>query len=227
MNMLEKLKKLDGKQKVKLIALIVVLLIVVWQLSSLFGSSGSRTPAIKKQSMIAPQVSERPGVIKKESLPKLSAEATNNTSKSQRNYIDALNKLQMLQVEQKILTTKESISQAKLSIATTEKNLMELNAPPPIPAPIPVATYAKHLVNPAGNQPSFHIIDNSNNRYKLLYVANVSGAWQAIIGNQGKLYNVTIGTALPNGSRIATITDTTVTLENGNTRKTISITPVI
>lgn len=144
-------------------------------------------------------------------------------------YINALNQLQMLKIQREIAETNQAIANATLQRVTAEKNITEVIKPPPPPAPVPTSAYAGKLVGPASvggpagastEQPSAP----KETAYVVISVSMEGERWTAVIGNQGKLYSVTVGDILPtDGSRVVSINRDGVVLKKEDKEKKISI----
>lgn len=225
MSMITKIKSLETKQKIKLGIFAVILVIVIWEAYGLM--SGPSTPATNNsgQPPVIVQQKVETHVQEKQFVPvKITSSAV--LQKNQEAYVKALNQLQLLKVQEAIQSTKKSIADSQLATKESEEKMQTLTRPAVMPmAPVSSDAYAKNLVNPVDANTTGAVIDADS--YKLLYVASESGVWQAIIGNNGKLYNVELNTALPDGSVVMDITSTKVTLSNHGVRRILSITPTV
>lgn len=152
------------RQKLTIVALIIVVLLIVWEIYSLFGS-GSSTPSIKPtptanhppaamnsstpNGMMPQTPPPQPAQLMKPQQISMTPEEANlmrMQQQSESQYLSAINQLQMLKVERDIAETNKAIMTAKLETVTAEKRIVDLLQPP---APPPTtATYARGLVNP-------------------------------------------------------------------------------
>lgn len=224
MNMLTKIKEMDTKKKIKLGIVVVVIIIIIFEIPGFFssGSSGSSITPQTAQPIVVKKIV--PSVRPKEIVVDHVSPAISALEKNQKDYVKALNTLQMLQVQDKIATLQQSISQANLAKQQTEQQLNTLSSPAPQQS-VPLTSYAKALINPGS--PVTNNTAPSSDNYKLLYLSNDSGNWQAVIGNNGRMYNVNLNTALPDGSVVTKITSDHVILNNNGQERMLSLTPLM
>lgn len=149
-------------------------------------------------------------------------------------YLATINQLEMLKLQRDIAETNQAISAANLATATADKNIHDLMKPPTAPGPVPAGDYAKGLVAP-GTQP----IDTSQApapiamepamvNYVVISVSMQFNKWSAVLGNSGKLYNVSVGDVLPlDGSTVISINKSGVVLRTNGMKRKISLVPVI
>lgn len=153
------------------------------------------TKKLEAEVVAKPKI-EKPQVVK------------NELSSKQKAYLKSISQLQMLQLQQQIAQTKQQIAEAELKTAETSNHLDSFA--PAVPTdkhgkPLPPVTFA--------------------NNYVLQYVANTGGKWQAIISFNGQLINSTVGTILPDGSKVTKITGNHVILSNNGLTKEVGIQP--
>lgn len=162
---------------------------------------------------------------------------------TQQKYIDQLNQLQNLKVQREIAETNQAIANARLATVTAEKNASDLLTKPaaPIPQQVPVSAYTSTLVNPtptgvnvtgapseappAASTTTTVVSTPAELPYVVISVSMQLGRWYAVLGYQGKIFNVTVGDTLPvDGAIVGSINKNGVTLllKNGK-RKRISI----
>src|SRR5690606_24594193 len=137
----------------------------------------------------------------------------------------AVNELQMLKIQRDIAETNKAIAGAKLDTVNAQKNIVTLLAPEQ------PSNYAQHLVNPTGaaaptaGTPPPTIIEVP---YTVISVTEIQGRWGAVIGAQGKLYNVHVGDVLPaDKSKVISINKSGVVLEKDGVKKIVSLVPII
>lgn len=156
-------------------------------------------------------------------------------------YIEQLNKLQNLKIQREIAETNQAIAVAKLATVTAEKNVSDLltkPATPPGPVLPPGMTAGilagppippPHIPTPPAKPVTAVIVPTIPEvNYTVVSVAMELGRWSAILSNEGRLYNVTVGDVLPpDGSRVISINRNAVTLGLKGKRRTISMVPTI
>lgn len=229
------------RQKIMVLSLIVIIAVIIWQAIGLFGKKEIVTAPAKNmpmstvksvsdevnapmsttpQSMTVPKKVEIPLSPREIALIKLQQE-------TQAKYVEAINELQMLKVSREIAETNQAIVTAKLATITAQKNIVELLTPP---APPPTNTYAQGLVSPTavGSSGGRSMIAEAEVKYTVISVSQLQYRWNAVLGYQGNLYNVTIGDVLPpDGSKVIKIDKSGVLLEKEGNVKKISLVPII
>lgn len=185
-------------------------------------------------------------LIKQEPMTQREMELMKLQQETQAKYLAALNELQLLKVSKDIAETNQAIAKAKLATIAAEKNIVSLLSPP-IPQVTP-AGYAASLVNPTSGaaapaqppveQPAQAPTPQATTTtttttqqapsYTVVSVSQLQYRWSAVLGYQGNLYNVSIGDVLPaDGSKVVSIDKSGVWLEKNNTKKKISLIPII
>ncbi len=152
---------------------------------------------------------------------------------NQKKYIGKIDELETLKVQRQIAETNQAIAAARLATVTAEKGITDLLTSPksqPVGAPsMPQGAYANQLIesNPnavaltPGKTPVSNQVIAPDIEYSVISVAMRLHQWNAILGYQGQLYNVSIGDTLPpDGSKVTRITSTYVALrKDGKTRR--------
>ncbi len=160
---------------------------------------------------------------------------------SEQKYVDQLNQLQMLKIQREIAETNQAIATARLATVTAEKNVSDILTKPLIkpvevaPPSIPAGAYANALIGgappvtvaqkevlpapPLNNPPPPVVME-----YVVISVSMEFGRWTAVLGAEGKLYNVSVGDVLPtDGSVVVSINRNGVTLIKNGKRRKVSI----
>jgi Na+-transporting methylmalonyl-CoA/oxaloacetate decarboxylase gamma subunit len=231
----EKLKALDKGQKSKVGIIFIALIIIIYMLADMMGESSVSQNPIRKAGAISKAASvpvsqphheeEVAQVTKLQQAVVTPSEGKEvvipeKPRRSQSHYLQSMDQLKQLEITQKIEALKNSIAQARLNQLQTQKDIKTLTAPPPEPV----------VMTPKA-EPAVSELDDKNvsstEEFKLLYVANEESSWEAVLGLKGKFYNVSIGTTLPDGRTVISISGTSIDLTDGNTKTTLSITPVI
>lgn len=230
----EKLKALNKGQKSKVGIIFIALIIIIYMLADMMGESSVSQNTIRKAETISeastpvaqPNHEETVQVTKLEQALVSPSEGKDvivpeKPRKSQSYYLRSMDQLKQLQLTQKIETLKNSIAQSRLNQLQTQKDIKALMAP--VPEPDVVTPKAE----PAAVTDSDDKSVATAEEFRLLYVANEENSWQAVLGLKDKFYNVSIGTTLPDGRTVISISGTSVDLSDGETKTTLSITPVI
>jgi type IV pilus biogenesis protein PilP len=236
------------RQKITMALLLIVIILIIWQLFSLFHennatSSNHAVMANNKKMSGTNTTPTEPHVPQPAPLPKppvvseQEKELIKLQKQTEEKYINALSQLQMLKVERDIAETNKAIVTAKLDTATAEKNMANLLQPN-----ISSASYAQGLANPSSIPPSTPSLPPANNssataqnsaptvtnNYLVISVSLLQGKWNAVLGSQGKLYQVYIGDILPDDkAQVVDIDKSGVTLKYGDEKRKISLVPII
>jgi len=155
---------------------------------------------------------------------KATSEMIKDQEKNQIQYLGSLNKLQNLKVEREIAETSQAIATAKLTTAKAEKDMSDLLTQTTQKQQISLQDYANKLAaNPTNaltgmppTGPATVTVSTTKEtaatipapEYVVLSVSMLRDKWNAIIGNKGKLYNVSVGDVLPDDNSIVTAINT-------------------
>lgn len=247
---------MSAKQKITIIGLIFVVFLIIWQVKGLLSGNEVKpiapqpqTTQIDASSSSAQKNTEAPAPksmtpadqpVLHEAPVRVDPEVLEMQKKTEQTYIDQLNQLQMLKVQKDIAEANQAIASARLATVTAEKNVSDLLTKPAAPIvlpqpPLPASAYSAPLTNPV--QSGTVVAEAATNTvpappaspsYIVISVAMQLGRWSAVLGNEGKLYNVSVGDILPvDGSRVVSINKNVVVLEKDGERRKISVTSSI
>jgi type IV pilus biogenesis protein PilP len=195
-------------------------------------AAGAQLPATPANAVQVAQQSA-PGVTPKDA-PITRDQYLQEQDRVEKKYLKQLNDLEQLKLERQIEETNQAIATAKLATVTAEKSTADLLTKPGANAPPPDnSVYSSQLANPSrSGQPEaplpVPVIETPQVAYTVISVSMQVNKWSAVIGAQGKLYNVTVGDVLPlDGSVITSINKNGVTLRNDGKSRKISITTAI
>lgn len=194
------------------------------------GGGGANLPQ-NNPSMMATQQNNEPAQPVKTVVPNEQQVLISQQVDTQKQYVDTINQLQMLKLQKDIDETKQSIAAARLATATAEKNITDLFTKPVATAPtIPASDYAKMLAGGAPSTTGQNIPPPPLQpvvpqvQYVVISVSMRLGHWMAVLGNQGKLYSVSVGDTLPvDGSQVVAIGKDGVVLKKDNVKRKINI----
>lgn len=110
----------------------------------------------------------------------------------QQQYLELVSQYQLAQIQQKLAQTNAQIVQSKLTSTEAMVKLQKLEG--------------VLGVSPSGS-------DNQN-VMQVLYVGQKHNTWQAMIKYNGSMYQVRVGTRLPNGNTVTSITSKGVVLRD-------------
>lgn len=131
---------------------------------------------------------------------------------AQYGYLRLVNEYQILQMQQMIAQTSQSIALARLNAAKARAELNKYYASSSINVnTIPVNSG----LNSAEAMPS------NQGQYQLVYTGEQTGRWEATLRRGGQYLDVSIGSQIDGGT-VASIDDNNVTLNNGSQKTIIS-----
>lgn len=153
----------------------------------------------------------------------------------QETYLDSVNQLQLLRVKREIAETNQAIASARLATETANKNMSDLLTQPA--AVMPQAPAGNNLGNYAGKtEASAGGTTSSANQnaqpvkqplldvpFTVVSISMQLNRWSAVLGYEDKLYSVSLGDSLFDGSKVVSINKSGVTLLKDGKRRRISI----
>lgn len=224
------------RQKIIAVVLILIVLVIGWQVIGMFHSGSSASDeAIKPTATSQKAMTSKPETsqqaMPKEATPgKTTAnadvpdEVVQQQTAQQKQYVDAINQLQMLKISRQIAETTQAIMTARLAAVTAQKNIVGLLSMPNIPP----GGYAKGLVNPALANNTSAPAAPVQVTYTVISVSKLQNRWNAVIGYQGNLFHVQVGDVLPSDqSVVQEIDGNGVVLEKDGVTKKLSLVPII
>jgi len=235
------LSKLTTRQKVMAGLLVVVLLVIFWQLMGLFGggsnqtitkitpasSTNARTPMSSNQPNSTALAMQQGGEYQVRQAPvQVSNQFITREKETEQQYMSKLNELEALKIQRQIAEMNQAIAVAKLATVTAEKGISDILIKP-ASTQVSAAEYAAGLTNPV--RPGEAIVapqvqqpaPPTQAQYTVISVTMQLNKWSAVLGYQGKLYDVSVGDVLPiDGSVVEKIfKDGVVLNKDGNKRK--------
>lgn len=227
------LSGMTSKQKGTVGAMIVIVLIVIWQVIGLIGGGGSVPPVapVKPVANQGAKTVGAPGPVGASAVSQATQQADVRQAQvisdtrflqlqqmTEQKYIGKINDLEDLKIQKEIAETNQAIATAKLATVTAEKNISDLLTKPAAPE-IPAGAYANKLATPtlqgesvvnepgtssptSASAPAAPVIPRVE--YTVISVSMQLGKWNAVIGYQGKLYNVTVGDILSEDNSVVT-----------------------
>lgn len=200
------------------------------QMSAASPNAPSANPVVVKQQ---PSITQLPIMA-----PSISTQQDSDQDNSEKKYLGKIDELESLKIQRQIAETNQAIAAARLATVTAEKGITDLlTSSKPQPVAVPQAVYANQLGNSTiitSSTPSSAAAgppDRNNEpaaepeiEYSVISVAMQLHKWSAILGYQGKLYNVSVGDTLPpDNSKVAKITSTYVVLKKEGKSRRISV----
>lgn len=237
------------KQKGTIGAVVVIVFIVIWQVIGLIGDGGGGNEKSKPPVPVKPVVTQGVKTMAQAGAggANASGQATQSVDvrqaqvvsdmqflqlqqKTEQRYIGKINDLEDLKIQKQIAETNQAIATAKLATVTAEKNISDLLTRPAAPE-IPAGAYANKLATPtvqgesvvsapgASSAPAASVAPQVE--YTVISVSMQLGKWSAVIGYQGKLYNVAVGDILSEDNSVVTAINKNGVLlkKDGNIRK--------
>lgn len=203
------------------------------------GAPGQQQPLANPNAPVPTAASGEAPVVKEAPINR--DQYLQEQDKVERKYLKQLNDLEQLKLERQIEETNQAIAVAKLATVTAEKSTAELlTKPAAAPAPVADSSYANQLASPTKSGTSVEGEPSQPTPppaapqavpdaiYSVISVSMQFNKWTAVIGSQGKLYNVTVGDVLPlDGSVVVSISKNGVVLKKDDQRRKVSITAAI
>ncbi len=215
--------KLDKRQKFICGLVLVAVVILIWQLYSLFGGESSPISTVPKTQTITSlkeaasptqvmqTTTQSPG--KKAQLE--NPAATSEISEGQQQYLALVNEYQLVEIQRLIAQDQAAIASARASMAESLAKINQSGAGDAGSA----GALASSIVA-AGNQPG---------DYELIYTGQDNGEWSATLKRNGQFNDVTAGSILPDGDKVLSVDDNGVLIQEGNIKKLVTfngVTPV-
>lgn len=220
----------EKKKRIMTGLLIVILMIIIWQLFGLFSNN---TPAP------LPSKSNNMSVSTTQKMPQSKPLIPENTIKTAEEklreaesarYLAAIDELQLLKVHKEIAETNRDIAKAGQETVNAQRNTLEVLSG--IMPPSNASGYAANLGAQAAPVPAptpAPAATNTRTEYVVVSVSMLQGKWAAVLGNQGQLFNVSVGDVIPlDQSKVLAIDRGGVLIADtlGN-RKRLSLVPII
>jgi type IV pilus biogenesis protein PilP len=233
------LSSLNTRQKGIIVAFIVIIAALVWQVMGIMGG-GSKAPlttptANKNPPAASSGNNSQPPPAVASNQPEVKQVTVQNEPQflklqkmTEEKYVGKMNELEDLRIQRQIAETNQAIAAAKLATVTAEKGISDLLTRPMTPA-APISSFSNELVTPTTTssgsppapvtppeQPQAPPVD-----YTLISVSMQLNKWSAVLGYQNGFFNVSVGDVLPvDGSTVTSITKNNITLKKeGKTRK--------
>ncbi len=216
--------QLNTKQKVIFAALVVILLVLVWQIYELMGM-GASNPATGKVVMqqqvgamqmqqqhysaaaVSAQLSNTPASAVGQTT------AVNPDSNSQSEYLRLVNEYQMAQLQRMIAEDNEAIAIAKRNAIQAGQDTAKI-----------VGGSADDLTAGAAATNT----DQNSQDYSLVYTGQQGdGQWTATLKKNGQTFDVVTGGQLPDGFHIQSIDENGVVLTQGTVKKLVTFSGVM
>lgn len=225
---------MDKKKLITYAVVGFVVLLIIWQVMSLFGGGAADSQPLtipnpdkpKEASLLPPpQLAQKPAPMTEREMQLMKLQ-----QETQAKYLAAVTELQILKISKDIAEIKRDVTKATLENITAQKSIVELLTPkkatigsdpyspgldgnPPVQPPAGASTTS--TTESTADQASLA------NDYKVVSVSKLRGEWVAVLGAGTALYSVKMGDVLPaDGSTVTGIDRGGVQLEkNGKTRK--------
>jgi len=184
-------------------------------------------PSPQNPAMAAAQgPSEQP--LLRETTVSVDSQILELQKKSEQIYVDQINQLQMLKLQREIAETNQAIASARLATVTAEKNVSDLLTRPSTP---PTSQTQAYLASTSTGEMAIPLPQTGQIPpapievpYVVISVSMQLGRWNAVVGYQGKMFNVSIGDVLPlDGSVVVSISKNGVMLVKNGKRRRVGI----
>lgn len=242
--------EMSARQKMILGSFILIFLILIWQVKGLFSGGGGVTQpvttaatgkAVSSTGMSASSPVSAGQVVEDTQIKQAPAPVEGSIfqveKETEQKYLSKLNELEQLKIQREIAETNQAIAAARLQTVTAEKNMSDL-----LTKPTPTVTmseYASGLVNPVKpgetiaapgmKQPTMVSLPiPAEAPYTVISVSMQLEKWNAVVGFQGKLFNVSVGDILPvDGSEVVSIDKEGVELRKEDKTRKLSLVSAI
>lgn len=234
------LSGMTTRQKTIAAVFVVIVLILIWQVAGLFsgGKSAPKTisPApVKTMGATSPTSGAMPVAeelpVRQAALP-VDNQFVKLQRDSEQQYVTKLNELESLKIQREIAEMNQAIAASKLATVTAEKGISDLLTKP-TPVQVSAGEYANKLANPV--RPGETVVGQQTTtalpteiQYTVISVSMQLHKWSAVVGYQGKLYNVSIGDVLPvDGAVVESINRNGVVLNKDGKKRKVSLVAAI
>jgi len=194
--------------------------------------AGTANPA-STATMTTMQTNTQPGVpaaVNVITPTKDISELQKQQQQQQQAYLDTVNQLQLLKVKKEIAETNQAIATARLATETANKNMSDLLTQPTMPSmpsgqtgtvgnligKLPGTTNGSGtevpIIKPQGDVP-----------FTVISISMKFNRWGAVLRYQDKLFSVSIGDSLFDGSMVVGINKNSVTLSKDGKRRKLPI----
>jgi septal ring-binding cell division protein DamX len=208
---------LDKRSKVIIGLIVVALIILIWQLSLLFGGNVSLKPAPKIETMSIKKAIDPRDVIARHNQETASLLATgventtgDNAAANQQKYLALVNEYQMLEIQRMIAQDQAAIAQSRAATAEALAKVAQAGG---------TASAADLGMNDASV--------NNTSDYELIYTGEDNGEWTATLKKNGQFNDVTTGSTLPDGAKILSVDDNGVLIQSGNQKRLVTFNGVM
>jgi|GEM_PF-3469575 len=204
------------RQKIVAILLAIVGIILVWQLYELFAGNKTvpkaaapmATTAMRQPAMAVTPAATAEQLAQNATAPGGDASAAVNPSNNQSAYLRLVNEYQMAQLQRMIAEDNEAIAIAKQNAAKASSETAKLMG-------------GSSLMSTANNT------QTNSNDYQLVYTGQqADNSWSATLKKNGQNLDVLVGSQLPDGSRVLSIDDNGVLLQQGTIKKLVTFSGV-
>lgn len=213
-NLKEAMGNMDNKQKIKVVVVVLVMAIVVWQVISLFGAGGASQPeAVSQIAAVPPPPKPAPQAIMEDDKPSMenaqASIATEMENQKQERYLNALGELQILKVTEALAESNKKIMKSREDAVTSQKKIVDMLAPP---APVDGSS----------------VLGQQAANYSVVSVTKLRDKWTAVLAVGTTLFSVGVGDTLsPDDSTVVSIDKSGVTLDQRGIEKKIPITSIV
>lgn len=224
---------LDKRQKVILGFIVIALVLLAWQIYKLTGgeSALSSAPTSATPSNVATPTAGTPkptvnyagaaaavrtNAVETAAMLSNSAATTSDAADSvadpttkmandQEKYLELVNEYQMSEIQRMIAEDQASIAQSRFNAAQALEKISQLSGG------------SANLNDLSGNQDA-----TASSDYELIYTGEDSGQWTATLKKNGQFNDVTAGSVLPDGSKVLTVDDNGVLVQEGSNKELVT-----
>jgi septal ring-binding cell division protein DamX len=204
---------LEKRQKVIIGFIVVALVVLIWQLYSLFGGGHASPGASSVQASLfqTKEATNPTQVIQRNtaSTAAMMTQAANtaagaggntaNVTGNQQKYLELVNEYQMVEIQRMIAEDQAAIAQSRAAAAQSLAKIGE-----------------------GANLKDISLSTGQAGDYELIYTGEDNGEWTATLKKNGQFNDVTAGSILPDGSKVLSVDDNGALLQEGNVKKLVT-----
>ncbi|HEV2613704.1 MAG TPA: SPOR domain-containing protein [Gammaproteobacteria bacterium] len=200
---------MDKRQKVIALFLVIAVVVLAWQVYDLVGDKGgslslpgrSLKQASDPTAVVKPMISVQPAVAP------MTSTSSGSTTPYQKQYMKLVNEYQLLQMQGMIAQQQATIAKSRAQTAEALSKINDLSgAGDASIADLNVATPAT----------------NESGDYELIYTGQENGQWTATLKKGGQFNDVTAGSVLPDGTKVLSVDDNGVLIDENNVKKIVT-----
>lgn len=233
---------MDSKKIIMLLVILGMFGLVAWQGMEMFGGGGEAPEQAKAKVIPNPDI-PKPATMSQAKAEKAKAapmtereiQLMQEQQRMQEKYMATLSNLQQLTADLAIAEANKLIMKARQETIESQKKIVTILTPPE-----PTKNYSESLSSPGGTATASSTTGAATTgtqaaqsspgfgNVTVVSVTNIRGKWNAVVGANGKLYNLSIGDTLPtDGSVVTSISKSGITLTKDDKEVKVAMNTVV